>query len=310
MTNIRLIDKSHAITRTVNPALEEILGWAFPVLDKGFVRVIDYMGDQSSIVQMARVSYGDGTKHVSEDVGLIRYLMRHRHSSPFEGCEIKMHVKLPVFVARQWIRHRMASVNEYSARYSILKNEFYLPDRDDVKAQSTSNRQGADGELEPFVAADFLTRLDNMCSGAFEDYENAIDDNVAREQARIGLPLNTYTEWYWKIDLHNLLHFLSLRMDKHAQYEIRVYADLIFHFVQQWMPGVAKAFEDYRLNAVTLSGPTVSAIKGLLSSHCNPDEFLIDLGKRLRADGASTREVDEVIRTLEPSRPEPSDHPF
>lgn len=310
MTNIRLIDKSHAITRTVNPALEEILGWAFPVLDKGFVRVIDYMGDQSAIVQMARVSYGDGTKHISEDVGLIRYLMRHRHSSPFEGCEIKLHVKLPVFVARQWIRTRTANVNEYSARYSILKNEFYLPDTDEVKAQSTSNKQGADGELEPFVAAGFLDALEDTCQIAFEDYEMAISQNIAREQARIGLPLNTYTEWYWKIDLHNLLHFLSLRMDKHAQYEIRVYADLIFSFVQQWMPGVAKAFEDYRLNAVTLSDPTISAIKGLLLSHCNPDDFFIDLGTRLKADGASDREINEVIRALEPSRPEPSDLPL
>ena len=238
--------RSETIRPTV-PALEALLFQATPVLDHGFVRVIDYMGDDAAIVQAARVSYGRGTKRVSEDAGLIRYLMRHRHSTPFEMCEIKFHVKLPIFVARQWIRHRTANVNEYSARYSILDREFYIPTPAQLAAQSAVNRQGRGDVLEGEEAARVLHLLHDDATRAYDHYVDMLNENpdgtprdpakqgLARELARMNLTLNTYTQWYWKIDLHNLFHFLSLRADAHAQYEIRVYAEAMAAMVKDWV---------------------------------------------------------------------------
>ena len=247
------------------------------MLDHGFIRVIDYMGNDSAIVQAARVSYGRGTKQVNEDAGLINYLMRHRHSTPFEMCEIKFHVKLPMFVARQWIRHRTANVNEYSARYSILDREFYVPRPEHLSAQSRTNRQGRGGVLEGAEAAQALDWLKQDSMRAYDHYEamlnedaagNIVDENkqgLARELARMNLPVNFYTQWYWKVDLHNLLHFLSLRADPHAQYEIRVYADAMLEMVKAWVPLTFDAFSRYRLGAAMFSAPAIAAIQRMLA---------------------------------------------
>ncbi len=254
-------------------ALDEMLFTAMPVLDHGFVRVIDYMGDDAAVVQAARVSYGRGTRRVSEDAGLIRYLMRHRHSTPFEMCEIKYHVKLPIFVARQWIRHRMANVNEYSARYSILDREFYIPEPAQLAAQSSDNRQGRGATLAGQEAADVLDILRGDAARTHDHYLDMLNEapdgsrpdpdrqGLARELARMNLTLNTYTQWYWKTDLHNLLNFLSLRADRHAQYEIRVYADAMLETVRAWVPGTYQAFADYRLGAVTLSAQMLAVVR-------------------------------------------------
>ena len=248
--------------RVVSKGMEAQLYKAHEVLDHGLVRVIDYMGDDSAICQAARVSYGKGTKSVSNDEGLIRYLMRHWHSTPFEMCEIKLHVKLPVFVARQWIRHRTANVNEYSARYSILDREFYIPAPDQVAAQSEVNNQGRGALLEGEDAARVLEILKADSTRAYDNYEGMINDQgLARELARMNLPANVYTQWYWKVDLHNLFHFLRLRADHHAQYEIRVYADAICKIVADWVPAAYKAFEDYRLGSVTLSAQMVDCVR-------------------------------------------------
>ena len=263
--------------RAVVPALEEILYEPLPVLDRGFVRVIDYMGDDGAIVQAARVSYGRGTKKVSDDRGLINYLMRMRHTSPFEMCELKLHVKLPIFVARQWIRHRTANVNEYSARYSVLEDEFYVPAAEHVASQASSNRQGRDRVLGREQAqgvqdtiranaerayADYLAMLNQDEAGEALDPER---ESLARELARIVLPLNTYTEWYWKTDLHNLLHFIALRADPHAQYEIRAYAEVLLDVVRRWAPLTCAAFEDYRSNAAELSGKALAVLRRMLA---------------------------------------------
>ncbi len=263
--------------RAVVPALEEILYQPLPVLDRGFVRVIDYMGDDGAIVQAARVSYGRGTKKVSDDRGLINYLMRMRHTSPFEMCELKLHVKLPIFVARQWVRHRTANVNEYSARYSVLADEFYVPAPEHVASQAGSNRQGRDRVLDPLQAtavretvranaerayADYLALLNQDEAGAALEPER---EGLARELARIVLPLNTYTEWYWKTDLHNLLHFIALRADPHAQYEIRAYAEALLDVVRRWTPLTCAAFEDYRLHAAELSGKALAVLRRMLA---------------------------------------------
>ncbi len=254
--------------RAVSEGMEKHLYHAIDVLDHGFVRVIDYMGDDAAICQAARVSYGKGTKSVQNDEGLIRYLMRHWHSTPFEMCEIKLHVKLPVFVARQWIRHRTANVNEYSARYSILDREFYIPAPEHVNAQSVVNNQGRGEVLEGEEAARVLEILKADSNRAYDNYEAMISEEgqlgLARELARMNLPSNIYTQWYWKVDLHNLLHFLRLRADPHAQYEIRVYADAICQVVADWVPAAYKAFEDYRLGAVTMSAQMMVALRGLL----------------------------------------------
>ena len=254
--------------RVVAPGMERHLYSAKPVLDHGFIRVIDYMGDDAAITQAARVSYGKGTKSVQNDEGLIRYLMRHWHSTPFEMCEIKLHVKLPVFVARQWIRHRTANVNEYSARYSILDREFYIPAPEHVNAQSVVNNQGRGGVLEGAEAARVLEILKADSARCYDNYEAMISDDgqegLARELARMNLPANIYTQWYWKVDLHNLFHFLRLRADAHAQYEIRVYAEEMCKIVADWVPFAYKAFEDYRLGAVSLSAQMVDTMRRML----------------------------------------------
>ncbi len=255
--------------RAVSPGMEAHLYKAVPVLDHGFVRVIDYMGDDAAIVQAARVSYGAGTKKARDDSGLIRYLMRHWHSTPFEMCEIKLHVKLPVFVARQWIRHRTANVNEYSARYSILDREFYIPAPEHLAAQSTVNNQGRGAVLDGAEAARVLEMLKADAGRAYDHYEEMLSQDgqqgLARELARMNLPANVYTQWYWKVDLHNLFHFLRLRADAHAQYEIRVYADAICEMVKDWVPAVYGAFEDYRMGGVTLSAKGVEVLKRRLA---------------------------------------------
>jgi thymidylate synthase (FAD) len=246
------------------------------VLDRGFVRVIDYMGDDAAIVQAARVSYGRGTKQVSSDRGLINYLMRMRHTSPFEMCELKLHVKLPIFVARQWIRHRTASVNEYSARYSVLDDEFYLPEPEHLATQSKTNRQGRAEALEGPAAAVARDVLETNAAQAYRRYVELLNEDadgqpvdpgragLARELARIALPLNTYTQWYWKIDLHNLLHFVALRADPHAQYEIRAYAEALLEIVRCWVPLTYAAFVDYRLEGAALSAKALAVVRRML----------------------------------------------
>jgi thymidylate synthase (FAD) len=262
--------------RAVSDGMEGHLYTAHPVLDHGFVRVIDYMGDDSAIVQAARVSYGAGTKHVSNDEGLIRYLMRHWHSTPFEMCEVKFHVKLPVFVARQWIRHRTANVNEYSARYSILDREFYIPEPGALAAQSTVNNQGRGAVLEGAEAARVLEMLKSDAGRAYDHYEAMLSQDgqqgLARELARMNLPANVYTQWYWKVDLHNLFHFLRLRADAHAQYEIRVYAELMCKLVADWVPIAYAAFADYRMGGVSLSAKGIEVLRRRLAGEAVTQE--------------------------------------
>ena len=281
--------------------LEDILYEAFPVLDHGFVRVVDYMGDDTSIVQSARVSYGKGTKQVSTDEGLIRYLMRHWHSTPFEMCEIKYHVKLPIFIARQWIRHRTANVNEYSARYSILDKEFYLPKAENLAAQSKSNRQGRGEILEGEKAKKVLNLLKNDAERTYQNYEtmlnekydgSTIDKNsvgLARELARMNLTLNTYTQWYWKTDLLNLMNFLRLRADKHAQYEIRAYADIMLSTLEKWVPITYSAFIDYRVGGVELSSKGKIVIQKIINNQ----------NISIESSGLSKREWNELMDTME-----------
>lgn len=284
--------ETFATRRPTVPALEAMLYEPQEVLDHGFLRVIDYMGDDAAIVQAARVSYGRGTRKVSEDAGLIRYLMRHRHSSPFEMCEMKFHVKLPIFVARQWIRHRMASVNEYSARYSILDSEFYLPAPEHMAAQSEVNRQGRGQILAPQQAAEVLDILRDDAMRTYRDYEKMLDAEngygLARELGRINLTLNTYTQWYWKIDLHNLMHFLALRIDPHAQYEIRVYAEIMLNILHAWVPVTASAFEEYRRGAVTFSATMMQVLRRMLAGE-NVEQ---------KGSGLSRREWDEMVASL------------
>jgi thymidylate synthase (FAD) len=263
--------------RDVSPGLEDMLYKPIPVLDHGFVRVIDYMGTDAAIVQAARVSYGAGTKKVNEDAGLINYLLRHRHTTPFEMCEIKFHIKLPIFIARQWIRHRTANVNEYSGRYSIMDKEFYVPAPDQLAAQSKSNRQGRGDVLEGAQAARVLQILKENSVKSYAEYEEMMNcneegkifdegkDGLARELARMNLPVNFYTQWYWKIDLHNLLHFLSLRADSHAQYEIRVYAEAMLDVLKAWVPITYKAFMDYRMGGTSLSAKGLAIVKRMIA---------------------------------------------
>jgi thymidylate synthase (FAD) len=281
----------HETRRPVSPGLEQILFRPIPMLDHGFVRVVDYMGDDAAVVQAARVSYGRGTKAANEDRGLIRYLMRHRHSTPFEMCEIKYHVKLPIFVARQWIRHRMANVNEYSARYSILDREFYLPAPGNLAAQSAVNRQGRGSVLEGDEAARVLDLLRDDATRNYDHYLDMLNEDqdgrvieegrhgLARELARMNLTLNTYTQWYWKTDLHNLLGFLSLRADAHAQYEIRVYAEAMLDTVKAWVPLVHEAFRDYRMGAVSLSAQMLAVVRRMVAGE-NPEQAGSGLSKR------------------------------
>lgn len=262
--------------RATSPGMEARLYTAHPVLDHGFVRVVDYMGDDGAIVQAARVSYGRGTRAVSTDEGLIRYLMRHWHSTPFEMCEIKLHVKLPLFVARQWIRHRTANVNEISARYSILDREFYLPAPEHLSAQAASNRQGRGATLEGDEARRVLDILRDDATRAYDHYEDMLSTDgqqgLARELARMNLPANIYTQWYWKVDLQNLFHFLRLRADAHAQYEIRAYAETICGIVKDWVPAAYAAFEDYRLGGVQLSARGVAVLRRRLAGEVVTEE--------------------------------------
>jgi thymidylate synthase (FAD) len=286
--------------RATVPALEEILYEAIPVLDHGFVRVIDYMGDDGAIVQAARVSYGKGTRRVSEDRGLIQYLMRHRHTTPFEMCEIKYHVKLPIFVARQWIRHRTANVNEYSARYSILDNEFYIPAPEHLAAQAATNRQGRGGVLEGEAARRVLDLLREDSERAYAGYVEMLNEDsagnpvdaswpgLARELARMNLSLNFYTQWYWKTDLHNLMHFLTLRADPHAQYEIRAYADAMIDTLRRWVPLAHAAFIEYRMHAAAISATGIKIIRRLLAGE--PVEQ--------KDSGLSPREWRELMTVL------------
>ncbi len=297
----------HETRRVTVPALEEILYEPILVLDHGFVRVIDYMGDDAAVVQAARVSYGRGTKKVREDRGLIRYLMRHRHTTPFEMCEIKFHVKLPIFVARQWIRHRTANVNEYSARYSILDREFYIPDPKALASQSRTNRQGRGAVLEGEEAASVLRMLRDDAERCYAHYremlnedegENIVDSarkGLARELARMNLTLNTYTQWYWKIDLHNLMHFLSLRADPHAQFEIRAFGEAMLDILRRWVPLTHEAFMEYRKEGAFLSRGALSVLNRLLD------------GEKVSEanSGLSGREWRELMAVLE--RAEASD---
>lgn len=280
------------IKRTTVSGMDEILGQKFPCLDHGFVRVIDYMGDDAAVVQAARVSYGDGTKTARDDRGLIRYLMKHRHTSPFEMCELKLHVKLPMFIARQWIRHRTANVNEISGRYSILKNEVYVPDLDNLQEQSKDNKQGRGDCLDPLVQLECANLIEKSCKNSFDTYDKLLDTGLAREVSRIVQPLNTYTEWYWKVDLHNLMHFLALRVDGHAQYEIRVFAEAIADIVKQWMPVTYEAFMDYRVGTKTLTKAEIAVTKRLIAGETKADIW--NSGVNM-----SRREYRELMQTLE-----------
>lgn len=272
-----LTAQSFQTKRPTVPALEDILYKPFPVLNHGFVRVVDYMGDDSAIVQAARVSYGRGTKQTSQDKGLINYLMRHRHTSPFEMCEIKLHVKLPIFVARHWVRHRTASINEYSARYSILDREFYFPKFEDMAAQSTENHQGRGAVLSMDEAQKVFDLLKADALKCYDDYEYMLNENpdgtrkdenrkgLARELARMNLPVSIYTQWYWKTDLHNLFHFLGLRAEAHAQKEIRDYANVILDVCRKWVPLATQAFEEHALGGTHLSKTGLEAVRRMLS---------------------------------------------
>jgi len=287
--------------RVTASELEKILYEAMPVLDHGFIRVVDYMGDDTSIVQSARVSYGKGTKKVSTDSGLIKYLMRHWHSTPFEMCEIKYHVKLPIFIARQWIRHRTANVNEYSARYSILDKEFYLPSAENLAAQSQNNRQGRGEVIEGTQAKEVLDLLKNDAQKTYENYETMLNERydgtvinekkvgLARELARMNLTLNTYTQWYWKTDLLNLMNFLRLRADHHAQYEIRAYADIMLNTLKKWVPITYEAFMDYRVGGTEVSLKGKNIIQKLIK------------GKKVSIEdsGLSKREWNELMNAFE-----------
>ena len=293
--------QSNQTKRVTASELEKILYEALPVLDHGFVRVVDYMGNDTSIVQAARVSYGKGTKKVSTDAGLIKYLMRHWHSTPFEMCEIKYHVKLPIFIARQWIRHRTAMINEYSARYSILDKEFYLPAQKNLAAQSQINRQGRGDVLEGEQAKKVLDLLKNDAERTYDNYEmmlnerfdgSTIDENkkgLARELARMNLTLNTYTQWYWKTDLLNLMNFLRLRSDNHAQYEIRAYADIMLETLKKWVPITYEAFMDYRVGGTEVSLKGKEAIKKLIKG----EEINIE------QSGLSKREWNELMTAFD-----------
>ena len=286
--------------RATVAGLEEILYQPLPVLDHGFVRVVDYMGDDAAVVQAARVSYGKGTKKVSEDAGLIKYLLRHWHSTPFEMCEIKYHVKLPIFVARQWIRHRTANVNEYSARYSILDKEFYLPAPEHLAVQSAVNRQGRGEVLKPEQSKRVLDLLREDAERCYRGYQEMLNENeegkpidenkqgLARELARMNLNLNYYTQWYWKTDLHNLMHFLRLRGDDHAQYEIRAYADTMMQTLERWVPLTYAAFMEYRAGAAHISASGLSIIKRMLEGEKVTQEN----------SGLSKREWVELMGTL------------
>jgi len=299
----QLRSQTNETLRPIAPELEKELYKPFPVLDHGFVRVVDYMGNDSAVVQSARVSYGQGTKKVNADKALINYLIAHRHTTPLEMCEIKFHIKLPIFIARQWIRHRTASVNEYSARYSIMEDEFYIPKGENLSSQSKINHQGRDENrvlnieeqkrVLQILKEDSTNSYDHYLEMINQDKNGEVADDskegLARELARMNLPVNCYTQWYWKIDLHNLLHFLNLRADTHAQYEIRVYAETMMELVRKWVPHTYEAFIKHQKLGKNLSGPAVDVIKKMLA------------GKKVDQEnsGLSKREWGELVNILE-----------
>lgn len=303
MSNPSQPEQVSAVTfRPVATGMERHIDVYHPVLDHGFIAVKDYMGDDLSVLNMARMSYGRGTKGVSDDRALLRYLMRHLHTSPFEGCVIKLHVKLPIFVMRQWVRHRTASLNEYSARYSVLPDEFYLPDTQHLAVQSTDNKQGRGETLTPEQAQAVQEVLAHDARHAFASYHNLLNQDgdgvdieqdgvgLARELARIGLPLSTYTQMYWQTNLHNLLHFLRLRADHHSQWEIRVYAEKILEILADWVPLTAEAFHDYQFGGARLSRMDLDLLRDILAGKASIQD----------ADryGLSKREAKELAETL------------
>ena len=284
------------MAHVLNPEAESLLDKEFPCLNSGFVRLIDYMGGDESIVQAARVSYGKGTKTVNEDRGLIRYLMRHMHTTPFEMVELKFHIKLPIFVARQWIRHRTANVNEYSGRYSVMKDEFYIPNDEAIHYQSKRNKQGREGEVPAGLRGKVLEILVSSQRQMYDEYSQLLEEDIARELARVNLPLSLYTEWYWKIDLHNLFHFLNLRMDPHAQHEIRVYADAMAEITKKVVPVAWEAFEDYVLNAKKFSRLELRILAERVNFQGITKEFL-------ETKGMKGREADEFLEKLQGLHP-------
>ncbi len=268
----------------VVPEAEALLDQEIKVLDHGFVRLVDYMGGDARIVQTARVSYGEGTKTIREDTGLIDYLMRHQHTSPFEHVVLELHCKMPIFVARQWIRHRTARLNEISGRYSVMKDEFYVPAPEQIKTQSTTNKQGrGDTEVPPELRRKALDILQRDQSAAYAHYEEMLNDGIARELARINLPLSLYTQWYWQMDLHNLFHFIRLRADSHAQWEIRQYALAVARIAQAVAPQAYASFEKHTLNGKRFSSEEIQVLRGMLDGKPNP------------LDGRKLREFEEKL---------------
>lgn len=291
----RPINRSTAITRTNVQFMNDILGWEFPVLDHGFVRVIDYMGDDKAIENAARISYGAGTRKKTETQGLINYLMKHNHTSPFEMCEIKLHVKLPIFVARQWVRHRTASINEYSSRYSVLQEEFHIPKSEDIKAQSTTNKQGRGEMLDGTLSSEIRHKIESNSQSSYDLYKWLVSDdvNMTRELARISLPSNIYTQWIWKTNLHNLLHFIMLRNDSHAQKEIRDYAQLIEWIVMGWVPLTWYSYYIHKKQTISFSAHEVLIIQHALSM-----PSLDENDKPCWAESFSMREWKEFVKKI------------
>ncbi|CCF78064.1 FAD-dependent thymidylate synthase [Wolbachia endosymbiont of Onchocerca ochengi] len=281
-------EKRYLTKRTTVKEMDEILYKKYKVLDHGFIRVIDYMGSDSAILQAARISYGKGTKQINQDEALIKYLMRHYHTTPFEMCEIKFHVKLPIFVARQWIRHRTANVNEYSARYSILDHEFYIPKAEQIAKQSDNNKQGRGKAFDLNTSKKIIDSLINDSNLAYSHYEKFIEQGLAREIARTNLTLNYYTQFYWKVDLHNLFHFLKLRIDKHAQYEIRVYAEIMLDIIKEWVPIAHSAFIEYCLESAYIPRSGLEVIRKLIKGENVTRE----------ESGISKREWNELMSML------------
>ena len=270
------------MARLIIPAAEDILDQEFPVLDHGFLRLVDYLGGDERILSAARVSYGPGTKTVREDRALIHYLMSHFHTSPFEQVILTFHAKMPIFVARQWVRHRTARLNEVSGRYSVMPEEFYLPTADQIRIQSKRNRQGADSKDIPFdLQQRVLKILERDQESSYSSYEEMLGNNIARELARINLPLSVYTQWYWQIDLHNLFHFLRLRLDRHAQYEIRQYAEVMARIAQAVAPIAYEAFVEHILHSLHLSKSLTRRLKELLRRTAEDDPEAANILKEL-----------------------------
>jgi thymidylate synthase (FAD) len=288
------------VAHVIVPEAEEILDREFRVLDKGFVRLVDYLGGDQRIVQAARVSYGEGTKSYRKDAALIDYLLRHEHTSPFEQVILTFHTKMPVFVARQWIRHRTARLNEISGRYSVMKDEFYVPAPGDLALQSDDNKQGRSSEPMPAdQAGDIRDRMAADQAAAFQAYTGLLDEGLARELARINLPLSLYTEWYWQIDLHNLFHFLRLRMDPHAQREIRVYAETMFTIAKTVAPAACASFENHLLGAVRFSGSEFQALQRILEEQKTDADLPARARAAGEAAGLSGRELDRFVAKIE-----------